>query len=100
MQIYLANDTLLVLDGLLNAVSGNYANSATVVAQVKTSDGVDVGSPITLAYVTASSGKYEGLLDDTVITARGRYVVVIDADAGGGLNAHWEIPATALVRRS
>ena len=101
MQIYIANDNVLVLDGLKDIVSDAYVNSATVTAQLKTTTGTDVGGPLALGYVPGSSGRYRATLEeDLPLEDQTAYEVHIDADAGSDLKAHWEVTAIAVTRRA
>src|SRR5574342_283951 len=101
MQIYIANDNVLVMDGLKNVVTEAYVNSATVTAQLKTDTGTNVGGALTLAYVSPSNGRYRATIEEDLAVVEGTaYVFHIDADAGSDLKAHWEIPVTAIVRRT
>lgn len=101
MQIYLLNDTLLVVDELKNVATDAFINSATVTGQLKTAAGVLVGGVIALAYVAASDGKYRGTIEEDIdVSANTAYEVWIDADAGADLKAHWEVPVTAIKRTS
>ena len=101
MQIYISNDNLLVVDGLRDVVTDVYLNAATVTAQLKTTTGSNVGGALTLAYVATSHGRYRATIEeDLALEDQTAYEVHIDADAGSDLKAHWEIPATAIKRRS
>ena len=101
--IYLANDNLLVVDGLKNESDGTYLNAASVTCTLVNGSGVPVSGqtwPLAMVYQAGSNGKYIGTLEDTLSLSEGQtYVAVIDADAGSGLKGHWEIPLKAKVRR-
>lgn len=98
MEIYIGNDNLITVDKLQNAATEAYITSGTVTAQLEQEDGTDIGSLITLSYVSVS-GKWRGTIQDTVsLTAQDSIRVVIDVDAGSGLIGHWEVPATVLIR--
>lgn len=85
ITIYLSNDHRLTLDGLFaaiyggsvqhptatdeqgNALEGEWVNDATVAVTITDRDGAQVSGetwPLTLAYVTASNGRYQAVLDD------------------------------------
>ena len=101
MQIYIDNDNVLVVDGLKDVVAEVYVNAATVTAQVKTAAGANVGGALTLAFVAGSRGRYRATLDEELaLEDQTAYEVHIDADAGSDLKAHWEVPATAVIRRA
>ena len=101
MEIYIDNDNVLVVDSLKDVVAEAYVNTATVVAQLKDADGANVGGEITLAYIAGSHGRYRAMLEeDLALEDQAAYEVHIDADAGSDLKAHWEVPATAVIRRA
>lgn len=101
MQIYIGNDNALVVDGLKDIVADVYVNAATVTAQVKTTAGANVGGALALAYVIGSHDRYRATLEeDLPLEDQTAYEVHIDADAGSDLKAHWEPPATAVIRRA
>lgn len=107
MKVYIGNDNLLTVDALTNAATGAYVNNATVTATLKDADGTNVSGqtwPLSLAYVSGSNGKYQGVLEDGLdLTEDNRattHTCVIDIDAVGDQVGHFEIPMTATVRRS
>jgi hypothetical protein len=66
-NIYINNDNRVVLTGLKNESTGNFENGATVTMTLYDSTGTAVTGqswPATLTYIAASSGNYEGTLDD------------------------------------
>lgn len=106
-HIYIGNDNIIWLLGLTNMVTGNAITNATVTAQIKDRAGTNVGSiiafsshgSIAIEGTTYPSGNYRGVVEEDVDLDRGgHYVVHIDADAGGDLKAHWEVPLHAMVR--
>ena len=100
MQIYISNDNALVVDGLKDVVADVYLNAATVTAQLKTTAGSNVGGPLALVYVAESHGRYRATLEeDLALEDQTAYEVHIDADGGSDLKAHWEVSATAVIRR-
>lgn len=100
--IYVANTNLLQLQGLKNEQDSSFQNSATVTVTIVDELGANVPNqtwPLTLPYVASSNGNYEERLPSTVTLVGGRcYTAIIDADAGGGLVGHWEIPLKVVVR--
>lgn len=101
--IYVANDNLLTVDLLRDErdAAGVYITTGTVSAQIKDMAGANVGGAITLSYVAASNGKWQGVIeDDVAIVANTRYVLHLDIAASSDRVAHLEIPATALRRTS
>lgn len=98
---FLNNDNLLQLKGLQKNSDGSYANTATVTANIKDAAGVLVtgaGSPLTLTYVAASNGVYQGTVpfaaafaDDTTYYAE----ITATQDA---LQGFWKLKFKACVR--
>jgi hypothetical protein len=77
------NDVLIT--GLRHDTTGEYKNDATVTAQVKDLDDVNVGSSATLTYIEGSDGDYRGTLPKSVGAAleeSQQYYVVITANSG------------------
>lgn len=103
MYLYKDNDMVVELDGLKNAVTGEYINSATVTFTLKTAAGAIVTGqsfPAAMPYVTGSNGLYRAALSDAAsITVGARYVVEINVDAGSGLSGKWELDAVCQVRK-
>lgn len=102
LLLFYLNDNVLRLDGLRDDVTGLYANSATVTAQLKDAPtGANVGTQISLGYVAASNGRYEGIVpDDIAVELKGRYVAEITADAGANRRAFWRAPVKVVERQS
>lgn len=91
--LLIANSNTLELNGLRNAVAGGFVNTATVIATLKDSKGVDVTGqvwPATLNYVADSDGCYRLLLPpNLVIEHNKRYQLTLIAQ-GDGLTAQWD----------
>lgn len=102
MDIFIANDNILELDGLKNAASGAYLNAATVQATITdwtTGDAIaNVTNPVTLSYVAASSGKYRATLDKVAGFTVGQKVRIVITAAEAGIDARWEFEARARRR--
>lgn len=99
MILYIGNDNLIRVDRLRSVASGGgFVNDATVTAKVYV-DGVQVGDTVTCSYVSASDGRYEGIVDSAVALTAGSATVEVDVDAGAR-EAHWEIAATVMDRIS
>ncbi len=102
VSLFVGNDNWIYVDGLVSkSLSGDtFENSATVTAQVKDLSGANIGSAVTLSYIAASNGDYEGTIPDTLaITAGVVYQVEVTADAGAGKKAVWteKVPAQTRV---
>lgn len=84
------NDNLIEVDELKDEVAGSFLNAATVTADLKDSAGAAIGSTITLTYVAASNGKYQGTVPDTLVVNLGdRIIAEITADSGPDKRAFW-----------
>ena len=88
---YHGNDMLVVVNELKNSSSGAYTSSATVTAELKKLDGTSLEGANTLAYVSETNGKYQGIISDAASTSglrNGRLVVI--ADDGAGIRGVWD----------
>lgn len=101
--LLVANDNLLTVDYLRDVrdADGTYITTGTVTAQVKTRAGANVGSLVTLTFVSASTtGTWQGVIeDDVAIVAGTPYVVVVDIAASGDRIGHVELETFAATRR-
>ncbi len=97
---YVENDNILELDRLRD-IDDDYINDATVTCTsiAPAAGGDDIlGTPLTLAYVAASSGRYRGTVQDTLdLEADTEYVATVTV-TGGGLQAKFYMPFTARQR--
>ena len=96
--VTIGNDELVWWKGAINEQSGNYLNSATVTASLYTSAGVLVpSSAVTLAYVAASNGNYNGILESAVtatLTDGAYYTWKADLVQGGIVgHREWDVMA-------
>jgi hypothetical protein len=86
-RLYVNCDNVVQVDELTNEITGNYMNSATCTFDVLDSDGVSVLSGtggVTMDYVAASNGKYQGILQSTESLTEGEiYTIVVDVSQGG-----------------
>lgn len=94
---------ILELDGLKNAQTDAFLNSASVTVTLVTQDGVQVSGsswPVTMSYVATSDGKYQGILsDDLVIVEDEVYIAEITVDGGANLKGFWKFPVVAKPRK-
>lgn len=101
--LYDNNDMVLEVSGLMNEVSGDFLNSATVTVSLADSDGNPVAGnawPLALEYVAASDGIYRVTLADTLdLAPNARYVADLIADGGAGLRAQWSLDCVCRARR-
>jgi len=98
LTLYVGNDSVLTLSGLINSVDSTYINSATVTYSLVDSNGATVDSG-SMAYVASSNGIYRATLADTLsLTAGDSYTVIVDADGGSGLKYHSESAVIAATR--
>lgn len=102
MAIQLSDNWVRLLD-VKNEKTGAFINDAAVqLLDIVDANGVRITGltvPQTLAYIAASNGGYEYLLNRDVVTLlRGRqYLVIIDCNGGAGLRRRFEevIPVEA-----
>lgn len=99
--IYVDNTGVVELDGLKNAITGAFENTATVNARIQY-QGVDIAGetwPIDLVYVTSSNGLYRGLLLHSLDMTGGRvYTAIVNATAGS-LIGEWNCKVLAKDRQ-
>ncbi len=100
--VYKDNDNLVELDALKNAATGAYLNTATVtLTAIRDAAGATVSGetfPKTMAYVAASDGKYQAVVDKAIAIVAGQaYTAIIDV-AASGLDGHWELPLVCQAR--
>jgi len=113
--IYVNNDNLLDLSGLqaVSVLSGSPVNTASVTVTLVLSGTATEVSGVTwpLGLTIASSGSGTGeevrgsrwqtvLPDSLAITAGEHYQAQVDAIAGDGFKAHWDLPVQAKVREA
>ena len=103
MAWYINNDQLLKVEGLRDPVTSAYVNAAIIEATMYESDGVTPVSgqswPLTLDYVSASNGNYQGLLEDGRVLTYGEiYWIEVRADAGSDLIKTWRWSDRAIHR--
>lgn len=99
VKFNILSDNLVTVSGLKNEVTGAFVNTAVVTVTLVDRNGVDVtGSswPVTLTYIPASDGVYQGTLPDSLdLTKFEVYTAQITADAGPGLRQYWECEGPA-----
>lgn len=88
MNIYHGNDNVLELKGVVD-FNGNFLNAAVVTAKILDKAGVEVAATgyaaQTLAYVPASSGNYQKIVDKAVYDGlpESNYQIEWTASEGG-----------------
>ncbi len=95
------NDHLLTLTGLQDSSDLSFVNDATVTATVKDINGNDVTGivwPLTLAYVAASNGNYEVVLDKAIVITPGIEYVTEITVVSGSRDAFFEVPTLGSKR--
>lgn len=102
--IYYQNSNIIELRGLKNVVTGEYLDAASVtVTLLDSSDSEVTGEswPLTMDYVTSSSGIYRATLSSSLgVSKASNYTAVIEADGGVGLAGKWEVALKCLQRSS
>lgn len=85
--IYIDTDNLFRITGLKNETTGAYINNATCqLVKLMDDDGTTVSgsTAITLDYLAASDGIYQGAMPYTVtLTENAEYTAVVTATLGG-----------------
>ena len=66
--LFIDSDNLVEWDEMMNLATDTYINNATVAFTLKTILGVAVSgaTSVTMSYVAASNGKYQGVIESTV----------------------------------
>lgn len=103
LVILIGNDNAILVPGLRAASSGELLNNQTASGEVRDENNAPLASPVTFAltYVAGSDGNYEGVIPYSAAITEGRkYIVHVNVDAGANRRGHWELPATAQVRRA
>lgn len=102
--IFEDNDMLIEIDELRDSADNSYLNAATVTTTLKDSDGVAVtggaGWPVSMNYVAASNGKYQGVVDNDLALDDGDTGTVEITAVEGTLEAFWELSFTCRRRQS
>lgn len=94
VTIYRKNDTVIEWTWLSQSTDGSYINDGTVTftlyhtyslnASTGVSSGSSVHGPVTMSYVTASDGKYQGKLPASLsLDLSLEYTIEINATANG-----------------
>jgi hypothetical protein len=102
-SLLIGNDNSLTLDGLRNGESGEFINSAVVMATLTTMAGAVVPGqtfPAPMQYVTDSQGCYRLILKGALTLVNGQYYKVQVSADGGGLKAAWTLIYKAVARVS
>ena len=100
---YVANDNVLKLEGLQNAIAATYINDATVSVTLYEADhATEVTGetwPLSMSYVSGSDGDYRATLADTLsLSPNDRYYADVSADGGAGLKGFWTTQLVAIRR--
>jgi hypothetical protein len=103
-SLYIGNDNILELNGLLNvSVSpSTYVNTASVAVTLYDTNGDEVSGetwPLTMSYVASSNGVYRATLSDSLsLKVNRRYRAKITANGGAGLQGEWHENVQAVRR--
>lgn len=103
VKLYVDNDNNVGLDGLVNPVDGEYVNDAVVELTLLDASGVELTGqawPLTLVYVTASNGDYEGIIESTVVAVAGATGTMQIVATRGALVAEFELEYEFATRDS
>lgn len=102
IKLFVANDNLITWNNMTSSVDGSYVNDATVTMTLYDSTGATVTGAIavSLPYVSASNGKYQGTIDSTVaLVSDASYTLKITA-VSGTKNGFVELDCVAVTRTS
>ncbi len=93
LVFFRGNDMVVELDALKDAIANTFANAATVTFTLfDRADDSIIQGPTTMAYVSASDGKYQGTVEDSLSLSIGKnYYIEVDADAGSDDIAKWRL---------
>ena len=102
--LYYANDNVLRLTGVSNALTGEYLNGlSTVTVTLMDTSGTEVSGetwPKVLGYVTDSDGEYRGILPyDLVLSPNTTYYAEISVNGGDDLRGAWRRHVRVIRRR-
>lgn len=97
-RIFTGSDNYIVLEGLLNTLTGVYPETATVTASLFTNAGAAVAAVqnVAMPFVSGTSGEdsqYRMILEDTVVLAPGPYTVRVTASLAGVVRL-FNVPVT------
>jgi hypothetical protein len=96
--LFVENDNLLQLIGLIDQSSGAFLNAATVEGNILDRSGVVVVGPITMTYVANSNGNYQGVVPSTAgLTVSHGYRAKVVATQSGATGT-WFLPVTIKYR--
>lgn len=99
---YEGNDMVIEISNVIDKITSNTIDDATVNATLKDPEGVDVTGiswPQVVSFVSA--GLYRKTIDQAVdVIDKGAYVLHLDLTTPGGIDAHWEIPVGGETRKS
>jgi len=103
-KLLIRNDNIIEAQNVLNTVTGSNINDASAIVTVAlASTSAAVGGeswPLTMAYVTGSSGKYRATLANSLsVTENVKYIGTLLIDGGAGLRGEWTVPIIARDRR-
>ena len=92
--MFVDNDMLVEVDKLQDSSDDSFLNAATVTAVLKDENGTNVTGqimPISMSYVSASDGKYQGIFDSVVALSDGDCGTIEITAAEGTLDAFWTL---------
>jgi hypothetical protein len=92
--MYFRSDALLELNGLRDAVTGDYLNVATVTASIRDLKGnLVVGAEnIIMEHVSSSNGDYRGRISHAANFVEGKqYVAEVTAIGDADIQGYWKL---------
>jgi len=85
MNISISSDNLVQVDELTNEQTDAYVNDATITMTLRNSSltAISGAEDLSVGYVAASDGRYQGLLPDTLtLTAGSQYYLDVSITSG------------------
>lgn len=100
IYLFPQNTQVLSIEGLVDEISGDYLNSATVSATLydQNFNPDPVLNNIPMNYVAASNGNYEGVVPDTFNPVLGSGYTLQYTAAQGGIQAVISVPVQVKLR--
>lgn len=99
---FVGNTNVLDLVGLKSEIEGTFINNGVVSVTVTDTSDVEIAGatwPLTMSYITASSGNYRAILSDTLpLLPKTSYIAHITANGGADRIGRWSFSFKPLTR--
>jgi hypothetical protein len=102
LTIYLNNDNLVSLLGLIDEATGDYLDAATVSVTLTDNQGNTQQGPVTMTYVSGSNGNYQGILpaSSTLNVGVGYRAAIAVSNASPAGTGQWYLPVIVEFREN